>query len=489
MTRAASLLSYPIRWVVIQRYVGQVCFVSAVLNLVPAAVAALTWDLAASLAFLLVSVATWIIGVICSRADTEVGLQPNEALVVTCATFLYIAVTTTVPFAVYGLELSDAFFESVSAVTTTGLSTLPSVEDKPASFLFARAWVQWYGGLGIVIFSVALITQSDVAARNLVPPESDQSWSLGGVKLHARRVLAVYLCLTLAGFVVIALHGVGLWNALLVVLASVSTGGFSPHNASIRGLGDWPVQLTVSLVCLCGATPLFIYYRAFRNGWLTLIRDPEFQALLLASAIMSLAFCLLLRFSATSPSTLQSIVTGMNLGISAQTTTGFEPVEVAAQGDATKLALLWPMFVGGGIGSTAGGLKLVRFLILIQLLRTAIARVSLTRHAVVKPRLFGQPLGEKEIEESILLLLCYLILVCVSWLLFVLCGYAPLDSLFEVVSASGTVGLSSGVSSQELPTLLKLTLSADMLMGRLEIFAWLVVLSPKTWFGKQALES
>ena len=207
----------------------------------------------------------------------------------------------------------------------------------------------------------------------------------------------------------------------------------------------------------------------------------------MASATVSLVLFLLLRFAGDA-TTFEGMLTGTILGISAQTTTGFEPIKVAAVSDATKLALLWPMFVGGGIGSTAGGIKLVRCLILLQLLRTAIAKASLARHAVVKPRLFGQPLGEKEIEEASVLLLCYVILVGASWLPFVLLGYPPLDSLFEVVSACGTVGLSSGVSSQELPTLLKLTLSADMLMGRLEIFAWLVVLSPKTWFGKQAAE-
>ena len=205
MTRAASALSYPIRWPVIQKYFGQVCWVCAALNAVPAAVAVISQDMQAAIAFLIVTCGTGAIGFAFSRAATTAQLQPNEALVLSCFTFLFIAVTMTLPLMAFGLEFSDAFFESVSAVTTTGLSTLATVESRPFSFLFARAWMQWYGGLGIVVFSVAMITQASAAARSLVLPESDESWSLGGVKLHARRVLLVYSCLTFIGFIAIAL--------------------------------------------------------------------------------------------------------------------------------------------------------------------------------------------------------------------------------------------------------------------------------------------
>ncbi len=488
MTHGPSVLSYPVRWAIIKTYLGQVCLIAAALTSIPAVVSLVSLEFKASVAFLVIALVASVMGMILSRTSAADRLQTNETLVITCITFLFLAITMSVPFMAFGMEFSDALFESVSAVTTTGLSTLADVEDKPAAFLFARAWLQWFGGMGIVVFSVALISQSGIAAKSLMLPESVENWSEGSVRLHARRILVVYSCLTLIGVFMIGLHGVGMRDALLFALAAVSTGGFAPCNDSIHGLGGWPIQLTVSIIGLGGAVPLYLYYRSFRNGWATFFRDRQTQALLVLTVLFSLILFLCLQ--ATSDQSIsESVMTGLLLGISAQTTTGFETVKVESLANVTRLGLLVPMFVGGGIGSTAGGLKIIRVLILAQLVRTAISKASLPKHAVIKPQLFGQPINGKEIEEASVLLFCYLSLVAVSWLPFVLFGYNPLDSLFEVVSACGTVGLSSGVTSQQLPTLLKYVLSADMLMGRLEVFAWLVVFSSRTWFGKQVLES
>ncbi len=151
----------------------------------------------------------------------------------------------------------------------------------------------------------------------------------------------------------------------------------------------------------------------------------------------------------------------------------------------SKLAVIFSMIVGGGVGSTAGGFKLLRLLIAVSVFRLLIVRTCLPRHAVIEPRLAGRRLQGDEIQAALLLIFLYGVVVAVSWLQFVATGYHPLDSLFEVVSATGTVGLSVGITSADLPAQLKGVLCADMLMGRLEIIAWLVMLFPGTWFGKR----
>jgi len=142
------------------------------------------------------------------------------------------------------------------------------------------------------------------------------------------------------------------------------------------------------------------------------------------------------------------------------------------------------MAVGGNLGSTAGGIKIMRLLIILKILRLLMVRSGLVAGTVLQPRYMEKRLETDEIEHCFVLALIFIGIIFISWLPFVIMGYPALDALFEVVSACGTVGLSTGITSMKLPVLLKTVLCVDMLMGRLEIIAVLVVLYPPTWFGK-----
>jgi trk system potassium uptake protein TrkH len=133
------------------------------------------------------------------------------------------------------------------------------------------------------------------------------------------------------------------------------------------------------------------------------------------------------------------------------------------------------------VGSTAGGVKLLRILILIRVIQLAILRTQVPRHAVVHPEVGGHPLEGPQIEHALLVLLLFPLVILLSWLPFLASGYAPLDALVEVVSAVGTVGLSTGITGPDLEPGLKLLLGLDMLLGRLEILALLVLVYPGTW--------
>jgi trk system potassium uptake protein TrkH len=173
------------------------------------------------------------------------------------------------------------------------------------------------------------------------------------------------------------------------------------------------------------------------------------------------------------------------LALSAQTTAGFSSMPCGQLDAGSKLVLIFSMLVGGGAGSTAGGFKLLRLLIAASVLRLIVQRTCLPKHAVIESRLAGRRLQDEEIQAALLLMVLFVAVVALSWLPFVAMGYSPLDSFFEVVSATGTAGLSVGLTSATLPPLLKGILCVDMLMGRLEIMAWLVMLYPKTWFGRR----
>jgi trk system potassium uptake protein TrkH len=141
------------------------------------------------------------------------------------------------------------------------------------------------------------------------------------------------------------------------------------------------------------------------------------------------------------------------------------------------------MAIGGSMGSTAGGLKIIRVLIVLRLLAMIVRQAGAPRNAVSKAALGGRRLERSEIEGVLCVFFVFIGLIILSWLPFVAMGHAPLDSLFEVVSAVATAGLSTGITTSQLHPLLKGVLCVDMLLGRLEIVVWLVVIYPATWFG------
>jgi trk system potassium uptake protein TrkH len=173
------------------------------------------------------------------------------------------------------------------------------------------------------------------------------------------------------------------------------------------------------------------------------------------------------------------------LGMSAQTTAGFTTLDLNSIDDSAKLSMIISMLIGGGVGSTAGGIKLLRFLILLRLIQVILQRTTMPSQAVQYPKLGGKLLEDTEVQRVLILILLFIGIIVISWLFFLMYGYAPMNALFEVVSASATVGLSTGVTAADMPVLLKLILCLDMLFGRLEIIALLVVLYPPNWIGKR----
>ena len=464
-------LMQPAQLGVVLRPLGQLAVVLTALISVPTLVALLEGDRLLGLRLLLCALlpATVLAAFALIPASGR-PLRPNEALVVTVLTFVITALLMILPLARAGLSPTDAWFEAVSGVTTTGLTMIADPAGCSDAFLFARAWLQWIGGLGIVVLSLALVRDRAGDLRRFADAVGDEDLELG-VRSHARHVVAVYLLLTAAGLALVSAVGMPWPAAPIHTLAALSTGGFGMAADSLAGLAQSP-QLALLAVALCGALPLPLYYRVWTHGPLALLRDPELQALIAAIAAVS-ALLWLLGGLVPVDAVVQAAM--------AQTTTGFSSVDVGALPDQAKLVLILSMLVGGGVGSTAGGIKLLRLLILIRAIQLAVLRAQLPRHAVVQARVGEEGLDAPQIEQALLLILLFILLVTGAWLAFVAAGHPPLDALFDVVSAAATVGLSTGITGPELEPWLKTLLTLVMLAGRVEIVALLVLLYPRTW--------
>jgi trk system potassium uptake protein TrkH len=478
------ILTYAVRPLAILKYFGLLCFVSALMTIVPLAASLLFGDFHVSLRYGMVVVAIFILSVGLMRLPSPKRLQTNEAMVVSALIFLFTPIVLAWPTMASGLGYLDALFETISAVTTTGLSTISTVTDKPDSFLFARAWMQWVGGLGIVVLSLAVLIQPGTVAKRLGDMEDYEEDMVGGTRAHARRVFIVYAALTAAGIVVLGFLDTGWFEAILYCFAAVSTGGFAPHDASLAGLQNHWAQALIIVLSVAGGISLIVYQLLLRDGWRVVMGDRQLQGYLAVGLSMTLILTGSLWLQGGFIWS-QALGHGALNALSAQSTAGFASLSLTEMQGGSKLVLILSMFLGGSIGSTAGGIKILRLLILMRLLFLSIQRAGMPQNAVAEARLGGRRLEADEIQNALCLVLVYIVFIVLSWLPFVVMGHHPLDSLFEVVSAIGTAGLSSGITDTGLHPFLKVVLCLDMLLGRLEIFAWLVLVFPGTWFGKR----
>ncbi|MGD9948098.1 MAG: TrkH family potassium uptake protein [Desulfobulbus sp.] len=483
MGKQPTELRYAVRFRVIAKYFGQLCLVLAALTLVPLVVSVIFGEYQFTIRHAIVVGVLGGLGVGTARLRTPGNMQTNEGIVLVTLIFSLTPLAMTYPMMSAGLGFMDALFEAISGVTTTGLSVKATLVDAPATFLFTRAWMQWYGGLGIVVLSVALIMQPGLVAKSLAGSETEIDNVIGGTRAHARHILQIYAVLTSLGVMGAVLTGVRFFDALLYTFAAVSTGGFAPYDSSLAPM-NWPAQVWITLLCLAGAIPLVFYSRLVFKTQKSAMALLQLKAILILAMVGSLAISAFL-WLGTDMQWPEILHHAPLLAFSAQTTAGFSSMPCAQLGAGPKLILICSMLVGGGVGSTAGGFKLLRLLIAVNAFRIILLRTCLPNHAIIETRLASRRLLDEEIKTAILLILLFIAVVALSCFPFVVMGYEPLDALFEVVSATGTVGLSVGLTSADLPALLKGVLCVDMLMGRLEIIAWLVLLYPWTWFGRR----
>lgn len=479
---AERVLRQVVRGRVVLRYVGELSLVLGVTALVPTFAAALFREFRLIPAYGLPAALLLGIGLLARRLPAPRELRHHEALVVTVAVFVLSPLVMSAPFAFQGIPWLDALFEAVSGVTTTGLSTLASVEGSPRTFLLARAWLQWVGGLGFVVLSLALVLGPGVATRRLGAPSLEPADVAGSMRAHARRALRIYLGLTGFGIVVLLLLGASGFDAVVHTLAGVSTGGFAPRDASLAPLGRW-LQCGVMGVSLLGAVSLPLYYGLWRGRWRLLRDDVEVRALLLFIAVLGSFLFVVARAGVGSGGA--AIPDLALLAVSGQTTTGFSTTSVQELSGAAKAGLIFSMITGGSQGSTAGGIKLLRVVLAVRLVQWLVAQTRLPAHAVTGPTLSGHRLEATELLRAASVILLFLGVLAVSWLLFLAYGYPPVEALFEVASATGTVGLSVGIARPELEPVLKGVLCTNMLLGRLEVFAVFVALAPRTWIGRR----
>ncbi len=416
------------------------------------------------------------------------NLNPREGLAITVLSWLLISVLYLFPYFLSG-ELSplDGLVESISGLTGTGATTFADLTTVPKSILFFRSLTHWLGGLGIIVIFVALFPQTGKGSARMIDAESTGPYSSRAVpriKEMAKALFAVYLLFTAAATLIYFLLGMGFFDAVNHSFSTIATGGFSTQNESIAYYDSLPLKLAIVFFMLISSANFGIYVAAWKRGFHVIRENTEFRVYLsiVAAATVLIAVDLLLK---SGQSFSFAWTEALFATASLSSTTGFVSADFDVWPSFSQFILLVLMFIGGCGGSTSGGLKVTRLILLFKTLNI-ILHQKLHPQSVVQTRSDGENFS----ESMLLQIFCFFFFYTLSiflWALLIMASGSAIPDAFALsiatMSNSGPALGQFGATCNwaNMPDATKAVVSLSMLMGRLESFTLLVLFLPSFW--------
>ena len=413
-------------------------------------------------------------------------IRITEGFVITILFWFVLGMIGSIPFVLSGISMVDSLFESISGVTTTGATVLTALEDLPKSLLIYRQLLQWIGGMGLIILVVAIMPSFGIGGSQLFKmdaPGFDSSEKLTPtIRESAAALWKIYIGLTVLCFFAYVIAGMDSFNAVSHALSTVSIGGFSTYDQSIGFFNNVYIEIVCIMFMLLSATSFSLhYYSIFHGKRLKHFYDPElrFFFLIIIGIIIIISFYYLI-INNLDLSSLRHIIFQT---ISIVTTSGFETGEYSLMPGFVPFLLLVGAFIGACSGSVGGGLKAWRALIIINQAKKEITKI-IHPSAVVTTKM-GKKVIDTSISEKVWGFFTIYVITFIMLLMFVLSSGLDFESAFSAVGATlNNLGPGLGAVSENygsLTTVTKITLCFAMILGRLEIFTLLVVLTPAFW--------
>ncbi|MFO8055475.1 MAG: TrkH family potassium uptake protein [Bacteroidales bacterium] len=422
------------------------------------------------------------------RNSREKTVGRREAYVIVSFTWVLISLFGALPFVISGAipAYTDAFFESMSGFTTTGSSILTDIESLPKGILFWRSLTHWIGGMGIIVLSLAILPFLGIGGMQLfaaeVPgPTPD--------KLHpriagtAKRLWGIYLLLTVVQAILLLLGGMDFFNALCHTFGTVATGGFSPQNDSIASFSPY-LQYVIILFMILAGVNFALHYLTLTGRFRQVWKNEEYRYYLKLLFGTTVVIAVLL-FLNTGMNGEKAFRDALFQGVSIITTTGFVTTDYLSWPSFIWIFLFFLMFTGGSAGSTGGGIKIVRQLMLWKIIAVEMRRLIHPR-AIIPVRLNEKAVPREIVSNIMAFLLIYLLIFGLGTLIMVLLGLDLDTAIGSAIATLGNIGPGIGnvgpvENFAHIPLAGKWVLSFLMLLGRLELFTVLVLLSPKFW--------
>ena len=418
------------------------------------------------------------------------AMSRNEGYIVVALSWVFFSVFGMVPYLWGGFipNITDAFFETMSGFTTTGATILDNIESMPHGILFWRSLTQWIGGLGIVCFTIVLLPGFGASSQMLYLSEATgvtHNKLCPKTRVMARYIFMVYILLTAVESALLMAGGMGLFDAVCHSMTTTATGGFSTKQASIAYWHSPYIEYVVSLFMLLSAINFSLYIVACKSKWKQLRKNTELKWFACSVGLLTLIISAVL-FLNNGYSVEEAFRKSLFQVATCHTSCGFATDDYNLWPPFTWMLLIFAMLSGGCTGSTSGGVKNLRLIIIANCIRNQFRQILHPR--AVLPVRAGFPFDNKLVTTVLVFFAAYLSVAFIGWTLLMAFGVDFTEAMSTVISAMGNVGPGLGsfgpaFSWAALPDAAKWILSSLMLIGRLEIFGFLLIFYRSTWKG------
>ena len=435
------------------------------------------------------SIVTIIFGTLffLSNLDHDKKLNLQQAFLLTALSWISIAIFGSLPFVFSSIELSitDSFFESMSGITTTGSTIISDLENAPKGLLLWRAILQWLGGIGIIVMAITLMPIMNVGGMQLFKISSNDSSEkiLPKSKEIALRLIYIYSGLTGLCAITYWIFGMGKFDSLTHSMTTIATGGFSNYNESIGYFNSLPIEVSSMFFIILGSIPFIAYIKFISGNKKIFLNDIQIKTFLKIIIFTVIILSIYLLFSDYENFSLRSIFFNT---ISILSGTGYVNAEFDSWGSFPITLFLALMFIGGCAGSTACGVKIFRIQILYLFILNQLKKIIYPKGVFVI-KYDQSAVDEKFIASIISFIYFYIVIFFILTALLSLTGLDFITAISGAATSISNVGPGLGPiigpngDFSSLPDLSKWILTVGMILGRLELFAILVLFLPSFW--------
>ena len=442
--------------------------------------------------FISASIVTIFIGslFVLGNLEKEFKLNLRQTFLFSSLAWLMVAVFGSLPFLLSKQEFSfsEAFFESMSGITTTGATIISDLDNSPKSILLWRAIMQWLGGIGIVVMAITILPLLQVGGMQLFKMEGPDNTEkiLPRTIEVAATIISIYITLTfLCGFFY-WIFGMTIFDSISHSMTTIATGGFSTHDDSIGFFKNPNIEIVASVFIILGSIPFISYLKFAQGNRKIFFNDVQIKGLiylLLISTTIMFLYLLFTNFEADISDKIR--ISSFNV-ISILSGTGYVTDDFGLWGKFSLIFFLFLMFIGGCAGSTACGIKIFRLQMLLIFLKNQIKKI-ISPNSVIITKYNNQKISDNFINSVIIFIFTFLFVFLIIAMLLSISGLDFITSISGAASSISNVGPGLGDmigpngNYKDIPDLSKWILSIGMLLGRLELFAVLVLFFPSFW--------
>jgi len=435
---------------------------------------------------------TILIGVMFVLANLQEQYQLNLKQTFLFSTFTWIAVAIfgSIPFVLSNLDFSfsDSFFESMSGITTTGSTVITNLDNTPKSILLWRAIMQWLGGVGIIVMAITVLPLLKVGGMQLFKIESSDKPEkiLPRASQVAFIIIFTYLILTLFCAFFYRILGMNLFDSIAHAMTTIATGGFSTHNDSIGYFKNSNIEIIATIFIILGSIPFISYLKFIKGNKKIFFQDIQIKGLVYLFIFSSFIMFLYLLFNDSSNLLAEKIrIASFNV-VSILSGTGYVTNDFSLWGKFPLIFFLFLMFIGGCAGSTACGIKIFRFQLLFLFINNQIKKI-IYPNSVFILKYNNQKITDSYMNSVVIFIFAYLFIFILIAMLLSITGLDFLSSISGAATSISNVGPGLGEvigpngNFKSVPEVSKWILSFGMLLGRLELFAVLILFFPSFW--------